>query len=158
MLSELIKTPVKVTNYICIFKHIQKDGKPNVGASVMKMLKPLKGIVMLCESSSLATKVDTKMVLVFFFFVLVWTVTLTYILWFDIVKNKNITYMLGRSAVLSSANKRFTWMYLSNWALRHELPHPISEAAPFPGTMLNEQLHLWLIWLISNLNSSLRDN
>ena len=39
MLSELIKTPVKVTNYICIFKHIQKDGKPNVGASVMKMLK-----------------------------------------------------------------------------------------------------------------------
>ena len=68
MLSELIKTPVKVTSYICIFKHIQKDGKPNVGASVMKMLKPLKGIVMLCESSSLATKVDTKMVLVFFFF------------------------------------------------------------------------------------------
>ena len=157
MLSELIKTPVKVTNYICIFKHIQKEGKPNVGASVMKMLKPLKGIVMLCESSSLATKVDTKMVLVFFF-VLVWTVTLTYILWFDIVKNKNITYMLGRSAVPSSANKKFTWMYLSNWALRHELPHPISEAAPFPGTMLNEQLHLWLIWLISNLNSSLRDN
>ena len=66
--------------------------------------------------------------------------------------------MLGRSAVLSSANKKFTWMYLSNWALRHELPHPIPEAAPFPGTMLNEQLHLWLIWLISNLNSSLRDN
>ena len=112
-----------------------------------KCSKPLKGIVMLCESSSLATKVDTKatkvdtkMVLVFFFlfFVLVWTVTLTYKLWFDIVKNKNITFMLGRSAVLSSANKRFTWMYLSNWALRHELPHPISEAAPFPGTMLNE--------------------